>query len=170
VISCLSLDDAVKYSKILTPFILIGFGFLFNRSIQKHGQNLKLVSEYNTKWSEEFISKCVNFNDKISGIQFALFDLANAKTDAQADSIKEDIEERIKDINRAKYEIEVNSKLVDETSEIIESIEIIFKSAAKNIDAIKVKGPVTLDFETIKVSQTKLNKQLKEMQKTVLKL
>ena len=164
------LDDAVKWSKVVTPFLLIGLGFVLNRSVQKHGQNLKLTSEYNTKWSDEFISKCVNFNNSVSSIQFDIFELANAQTGKQADDIKDNIELRIKDISRAKYEIEVNSKLVDETSGIMETIEAIFKSAAKNIDAIKQNGVVSVDFGTIKDSQTKLNRQLKEMQKSVLKL
>ena len=164
------LDDAVKLSKIFTPFVIIGLGFVLNRSVQKHGQNLKLASEYNTKWSDEFISKCVSFNNIISNIQFEVFELSSAKTDIQADAIKDKIELQIKLTNRAKYEIEVNSKLVDETDEIMETIEVICKSAAQNIDALKQTGVVSVDFGTIKKSQTKLNEQLKKMQKSVLKL
>ena len=160
------LDTLVKVSRIATPFVVVCLGSWLNRSIQIHGQNLKLTSEFNTKWSEQFISKCREFSENVTRLQFLIFNMHNAGL--VSDSQREEFKGLTERINETKYKIEVHSALVDGSDDILQIVNEIFSQSSSNVESVKSSGSV--DFETIKIAQSKLNKQLKEMQKSVLKL
>lgn len=166
----MTLDLLVKISKIATPFIILFVGFWLNRSVQKHSLNMKLTSEFNTKWSNEFISISKNFSEKISEFQHVIFHMT--EEGGQSESVRkrstEKYNELLPTIGRAKYDIEVHSTLIDNSEKIIETINEIFNKSTNNAEAVKNGGHV--DFDTIKILQLKLNGQLKNMQKSVLKL
>jgi len=163
----MTLESAVKISQIATPFVLVCLGFLLNRSIQKHSQNLKLTSEFNTKWSDEFISKCRNFSESVTSIQLLIFNMSQDQKSSDDSSSRYSLPKKFqtdfnvltKDIQQAKYKIEVHSALVDNSKNVAEIVDNIFEQCQKNILAVKNSGRV--DFETIKLSQNKLHKELK---------
>ena len=157
------LDTAVKLSQISLPILVLIIGYFVNRGVQTHGLNIKLVSEFNTKWSEQFISKCMNFSESISKLQFLMFDYGKTgKLETSAYNIL------ISQIAEEKYLIETHASLVDEGHPIIETIDRLFDCASKNALALKDGG--FADFEKIKEMQRKLHKQLRDMQRSVLKL
>ena len=163
----MTLEDGVKVSQILMPVVIVWIGYFLSKSMNLHTQSLKILSDFNTRWSDEFISKCVRLNESISSIQHLIFELANTDGDQKKRVIIDKIEELIKIINRNKYEIEVHSALLDEDDDILSTVEAVFEATAKNVKELKKVGVATIDFQTTKLLQTKLNQQLKEMQKNV---
>ena len=162
----MTLDILVKISKIATPFIILFVGFWLNRSVQRHSLNMKLTSEFNTRWSEEFINRCQSYSQSISDIQFLMNDIGTKGSMVQ-DKIKQ-YNVVLEQAAQQKYHIETHSSLVDNADEIIHVIEAIFKYTQSNADALRNGGYA--DFDKIKNLQNTLNKHLKAKQKTVLQL
>ena len=162
----MALDQLVKLSQISTPFVLVGLGFLLNRSIQNYTQNIKLTSEFNTKWSDEFIVRCRDYSYTISEIQFLVFGIGSKAKDAQ--EVLLDYNKLLDEVSKQKYKIETHASLVESVDPIIETVEKIWLACSKNANALINGGHA--DFESIKLLQRELNVQLKNKQKSVLKI
>lgn len=162
----LNLDVAVKIAQICLPIVLVAIGAWISISVNKYSHTIKVASDFNTKWSDEFILKCRLFNESVSDIHILIFGIANAGVVAK--DKETEFNHVVEGISRQKYDIEIYSDLIDHSEDVTRIVTVIFDEASANVKAVKQGGRV--DFESIKLMQRKLNKALKEMQKSVLEL
>ena len=60
------LDVLVKLSRIATPILVVGFGFLINRKLSEQKHYLEREFEIKQSWAQLFYQKAISYNDSLS--------------------------------------------------------------------------------------------------------
>ena len=158
----MSLDVLVKISQILTPLVLVVASFLISRSLNKQANNIKLMSNFNLKWVDVLIEKCVDYSGLVTRMMIGLQLLS--EEDAPSVAKKKEISILVNKLRHAEYDIQIHLDLVDGTSDVGATVNQIFNNVG---DILKNKQG---SINNIKALQSKLNAQLKQLHKSSLKL
>jgi len=159
----MTLDDAVKISQIFIPVVIAWIGYFLSANLNAQTHSNKLTSDFNTKWSEKYISKCLRFSDLVTDVTTNLF-LLSQNDRENKDKVISRIGASVNNLQKAEYEVQVYSELVEGTEDTKRSVELLFGQLR---DLLKDKQG---DLEAVKSCQRKLHRQLKTLQKQTLNL
>jgi len=158
----MNLDTLVKLSQIATPFVLLGLGFFVSISVNKYIQNQKITSDFNTRWSDRFIEKCVSYSEVVTQVTQAFYRTTDGKQHEEEALGK--LEDLVHQVRNAEHEVRIHSQLVDNgdnvinvVSEIHGKVTLLYKNKGGNIDEITQL-------------QVRLHKRLRKLQKSILNL
>ncbi|PHS41497.1 MAG: hypothetical protein COA91_01595 [Robiginitomaculum sp.] len=125
----MSLDLLVKLSQIITPIVLALAGYFISRSLNLQASNTRLISNFNLKWVDVLIDKCVKYSNLVTDIMVRLHELAYDPQPSTGEQKK--VNELVGKLKHAKYDIQIHINLVDHTSELGATINQIFNDLSK---------------------------------------
>ncbi len=158
----MTIDLLVKISQIITPLILALAGYLISKNLNKQAYHIRLSSNFNTKWADVLIRKCINFSNLVTKIVVGLQKLSEENYPSTA--AQKEVNIQINDLRESEYDVQIHIELVENTEEIKETVSEIFSKLGL---ILKNKHG---SIDDIKALQSTLNKQLRDLHKNTIGL
>jgi hypothetical protein len=131
----------------LTPLLVIIFGVVVARRLEKNKLEALKEKEWQVKWAELFFKHATEFNDNTSNIIYTLFDLQNEKEQVIIDNKYKYIHEKYSrnlEINwniqnYAQFSKTFKNEVTDAQQTIMDSISRIINNGEGNLEESRKK-------------------------------
>lgn len=131
---------------LVTPIIIIVFGLIINKKIERSKIGILKEKEWQVRWAELFLNHAIEFNKSISSIICSLFRLQDATKDSEIEKqIINQLRENLIIIqnidwdiqNFAQFAVESNKEIIEKQKKLFDKIKELIKNKKGNLEEVR---------------------------------
>lgn len=131
---------------LVTPIIIIVFGLIINKKIERSKIGILKEKEWQVRWAELFLNHAIEFNKSISSIICSLFRLQDATKDSEIEKqIINQLRENLIIIqnidwdiqNFAQFAFESNKEIIEKQKKLFDKIKELIKNKKGNLEEVR---------------------------------
>ncbi|MCF6211588.1 MAG: hypothetical protein L3J88_08740 [Gammaproteobacteria bacterium] len=155
-------------ASFLTPLIVLVFGFLINRTLEKSKVAYLQEKEWQVRWAETFLIRAIKFEENISVVVTSLSQLQQnaqnrSKSGSSEDELLKTINQSIANIQYLDWDIQNFAQFADDGEGVIHRGKQLMDAIRNIFD--KKQG----DLESIRQMQFEYNKAVRTAHSQILK-
>lgn len=164
----MTLEEWKVIASFLTPLIVLIFGFLINRTLEKSKVAYLQEKEWQVQWAETFLVRAIKFEENISVVATSLYQLMQNSQNRDKSGLSED--ELLKTIRQSVTNIQYLDWDIRNFAQFADDGEKVIHEGKRLMDAIQnIFDKKQGDLEPIRRMQFEYNKAVRTAHSQILK-